>query len=177
MTSTNDDILILTEKDLCFYDAKTCCGTTLKGKSCKNKVYQNYDYCKTHYEKFRLEKPDECPVCMESLNDVKVPLSCSHWVHRKCILNWGKSNCPVCRAEIKLTANERKKMYKKSIKHNDNDIVLPQQLIEFMEALIYSFPEAIRDEFTFNVDVQDNSITLINEYDDTDTLFNSLDVD
>ena len=178
MISENDDVLILTDKDLCPLEQKICCGTTLKGKYCKNKVFENYDYCKIHYAKFRLEKPDECPVCMENLEHVHIPLSCSHWVHRDCIIKWGKDKCPVCRAEIKLTSTERKKLRKKIHKQIDDDddddheIILPPQLLEFLDAIIRSFPEAIQDGFMLNVDIDDNSITLLNGNED-DIMFSS----
>ena len=77
----NNDPLILTEKDFCFYNKNNCCnGITQKNKQCKNKIYNpsNKDgkYCKIHHKKFRLEKPNECPVCFETLDNVKIPLSC-----------------------------------------------------------------------------------------------------
>lgn len=189
MTSEDiDDILILTDKDLCFHNKRTyCCGTTVKGKPCKNqvykildsekKIYTNSQYCKRHHEKFRLEKPEECPICMEELTNVHVPLSCSHWVHRQCIVKWGKDKCPICRTEIKLTSSEKRQI-RKLHKHkrsdgNDNishdydsedyDIVLPPQLLELLNSILMSVPENLRDGFMLNLDIQDNSIMLLND--------------
>ncbi len=123
-----DDILILTSADLIDYKKSEhlknkkdfCNGTTLKHKKCKNKIYKDFKYCKLHYKKFKLEKPDECPVCMEQLNNKEIPLSCAHWVHRKCILNWGKSCCPVCRQNITLTKREKLYIEKKNQKNQNN---------------------------------------------------------
>ena len=93
-------------------DLPTCNGITQRGKKCKNKQCTGSLYCKRHVCKFRLEKPEECPVCMESLQDVVVPLSCSHWVHPKCIVNWGKETCPLCRQHIFLPLHQRNQMRK-----------------------------------------------------------------
>lgn len=147
MSGENEDVLYITERDLCPHNQKKCHGVTIKGKSCRNKVYKEYDYCKTHYEKFRLEKPEDCPICMESLENVKIPLSCSHWVHRDCIIKWGKNKCPICTANIKLTKSEIKKM-RRINKENDNEenenIILPNVLYyrieDFLEMLLFYRP-------------------------------------
>ena len=55
---------------------------------------------------FVCEKPSECPVCYESLNEDKA-LSCGHWVHKSCIIKSKKDNCPMCRQKVKLTRRER----------------------------------------------------------------------
>ena len=59
----------------------------------------NGEYCKQHVDRFRLEKPDECPVCYEKF-DENMPLSCGHWVHRICMKNGKKSQCPICRQPL-----------------------------------------------------------------------------
>lgn len=58
---------------------------------------------------FVCEKPSECPVCYESLNEDKA-LSCGHWVHKSCIIKSKKDNCPMCRQKVKLTRREREDM-------------------------------------------------------------------
>jgi len=168
---SHEDVLLITPQDMIrpLKKCKKCIGTTLKGKKCKNKIYRDFDYCKRHYNKFRLEKPTECPVCMESLDDVKIPLSCSHWVHRECIIKWGKDKCPVCRADIKLTIKERQKIHMNN--HRDNntdntDIVLPQQLIDFLDSFVTSFSDELPDGFILNVNIRDNEITLMNDEED-----------
>lgn len=52
------------------------------------------------------EKPSECPVCYEILRTSK-PLSCGHWVHKKCIVKSLKNECPICRKEVELTDLEK----------------------------------------------------------------------
>ena len=58
---------------------------------------------------FVCEKPSECPVCYEPLNEVKA-LSCGHWVHKSCIIKSKKDNCPMCRQKVKLTRREKEDM-------------------------------------------------------------------
>lgn len=63
----------------------------------------------TSRSSFTCEKPSECPVCYEALEDHK-PLSCGHWVHKSCIIKSKKDICPMCRAKVKLTRREREEM-------------------------------------------------------------------
>ena len=65
--------------------------------------------CKTNSSAFTCEKPNECPVCYEALEDLK-PLSCGHWVHKSCIIKSKKDKCPMCREKVKLTRREREDM-------------------------------------------------------------------
>ncbi len=118
----NNDILILNQEDLLSFsieekEKKCCHALTMKNKSCKKIEYEGSGYCKMHHKKFRLEKPEECPVCMDNLKNVIQPLSCGHWVHRKCIVEWGKAICPVCRTDIKVTPTEMNKIKKKAHQH------------------------------------------------------------
>jgi hypothetical protein len=64
-------------------------------------------YCNWHLQNIPFRKPDDCPICMENMKAVPMPLECGHWVHRKCLLGWSDI-CPICRAPVKLTSEERK---------------------------------------------------------------------
>lgn len=55
---------------------------------------------------FKCDKPEECPICYESLNTEK-PLSCGHWMHKCCVIKSKKDECPICREKIELTVEER----------------------------------------------------------------------
>lgn len=152
----NDDVLIITEKDL-FFPNNGCLGTTLKGKKCKNKTFEKHNYCKIHYEKFRLEKPSECPICFESLEQVKVPLDCGHWVHRSCLLKW-RSICPVCRTDVKLTSKERKKIKKNEQPQEiTSEIVVPENVLEYFYSILRSGTESIYETFLVGV-VSENGV-------------------
>lgn len=167
--------IILSEKDLFDYrlkDNKICQGYTVKGTRCKKKVSgHNHSYCNIHKQKYKFEKPDECPVCMESLNDVKSPISCSHWIHRKCILNWGKPNCPVCRTEIKLSTSEKRKLRLKnrnSDNSNDNtilqfngenrQIVLPTRIVNIINSIVAAFPTLVQEGIEIQLNIDDERI-------------------
>ncbi len=41
------------------------------------------------------DRPDECPICFNSLADCEFPMDCGHWCHRNCIEKWC-NKCPVC---------------------------------------------------------------------------------
>lgn len=97
---------IMIPKELFITPVHYCQASNRSGTRCAHIVCPITSYCPLHAKLFRLSKPDECPICTESLNDVFRPLSCGHWVHRKCILKW-KDQCPVCRAKVQLTAKER----------------------------------------------------------------------
>lgn len=44
------------------------------------------------------EKPEDCPICYESLKDQKTSTICQHWFHDKCLLN--QVRCPLCRCDL-----------------------------------------------------------------------------
>jgi len=52
------------------------------------------------------DKPGECPICWESLDEIDQPLSCGHYMHRSCLLNAGKTRCGICRQEVYLSDDE-----------------------------------------------------------------------
>lgn len=52
------------------------------------------------------EKPEYCPVCIEKFENKIKPLSCGHFIHKNCVIRSGKTNCPLCKKEVKLTIEE-----------------------------------------------------------------------
>jgi gas vesicle protein len=79
----------------------------LKAKLLRNKkmeltkkVKETTKKVKDSIKKWKFDKPEECPVCFESLSNQKIPLECDHWVHSKCIKKSGKAQCPICRKEL-----------------------------------------------------------------------------
>ena len=87
---------------------------------------------------FVCEKPSECPVCYEPLNEDKA-LSCGHWVHKSCIIKSKKDNCPMCRQKVKLTRREREDMINIIV---EETIPPPSSQIE-EEELPYTMPNEI----------------------------------
>jgi len=45
------------------------------------------------------EKEEECPVCMESMDNVTEALSCGHWSHIECLRAWkpDRLTCSICK--------------------------------------------------------------------------------
>ena len=84
--------------------------------SCKNVGKGTYTFCNKHSNIYKFEKPDECPICMETLEEEKYPLrgevegKCGHWVHHSCVISSGKQECPICREKIKLKKEEQKQL-------------------------------------------------------------------
>jgi hypothetical protein len=56
---------------------------------------------------FQAEKPQDCPVCFESLDNENKTLSCGHWVHTECVIKSKKDCCPLCRQTVKLSLEEQ----------------------------------------------------------------------
>ena len=159
MSPSNDSNILSPKKQ----HRSFCKGITLKGKPCKNKKFKNKNHCVHHHNKFRLEKPDECSICFEPIDNLKLPLSCGHWIHKKCILKWGKPICPVCRLPITLTSYEKQKLNQQEEEENEY-ISLPQQVIDLiLSSYLYSMPPDIHEDIILGLINGDESILLIRE--------------
>lgn len=62
-------------------------------------------------KRFIQEKPDECPICYEFLENVDENLlECGHWFHYQCIINSKNKyenlnnlyRCPLCRKQVEI---------------------------------------------------------------------------
>ena len=91
---------------------------------CKNIGNYTHTFCRKHSAVYKLEKPEECPICMDSLDNEKYPLRasddknvCGHWVHHSCVISSGKQECPMCREKIKLNREEQKQLNNIKNKH------------------------------------------------------------
>ena len=56
---------------------------------------------------------EECGICLQKMN-IGTLLSCGHYFHRECLINWihqpnVSKNCPVCRTAIKFDQNKKDK--------------------------------------------------------------------
>ena len=81
--------------------------STCEFVGCSNTINEGFA-CQDHISIYnKMEKPEDCPICMESMKDVRVPLSCGHWVHRGCQIQF-KDTCCVCRQTIVLTQAEQR---------------------------------------------------------------------
>jgi hypothetical protein len=80
-----------------------CRGLTIQAENlvkCQNK--SDKQHCPDHEHRYRFEKPDDCPVCMDIISSkTETPLECGHWVHKKCLVPTNIHICPVCRQGMK----------------------------------------------------------------------------
>jgi hypothetical protein len=80
-----------------------CCGLTINNdglEKCEN--VSDKKYCCDHSHRYRLEKPDDCPICMESISDeTEIPLECGHLIHKECLIPTNIHICPMCRQNMK----------------------------------------------------------------------------
>ena len=68
-------------------------------KTCN--MFSSEKYCCEHKYRYRLDKPDDCPICMEHISEeTETPLECGHWFHKSCLIETNKK-CPLCREQLK----------------------------------------------------------------------------
>jgi hypothetical protein len=87
-------------KYTCGYYCSTPCNNTTKTNITNNKPRPNKVY--------RFEKPDDCPICLEKLDDIEEPLSCGHWFHPICISKCLTTECPLCRKKLYIELIQEK---------------------------------------------------------------------
>jgi hypothetical protein len=104
-----------------------CQGTTKKGHQCLVRITTNNNYCSRHAKLFKFPKPEECPVCLDPGESMPQPLSCGHWVCRKCITKW-KAECPICRVPIQVTKRERQQIESMPTERNESDDLTAQAI-------------------------------------------------
>lgn len=136
-------------------DVQKTCAHYIKQRKrcCKLSVFPNYNFCARHIHNQKplqiIDKPDECPVCMEYLKHDEQSLTCGHWVHRDCIIKSGKGQCPVCRFELYLNMKERRECTNYRQQYNNNSSNRGSSgyttaLGAQTDAILYSYPIAIQ---------------------------------
>lgn len=70
--------------------------------------------CPLHQKQYALEKPEECPVCLEEFKKEEEPWPCGHYVHRTCITQSLKAECPMCRTKLRLRPEEEREITARS---------------------------------------------------------------
>ncbi len=83
-----------------------CLGLTNKNSQCKLKKKKCSNYCFVHEERYKLDKPSDCSICYEALDNNDKPTKCGHWYHKKCVDKWleTNTNCPICRTELRTAS-------------------------------------------------------------------------
>ena len=80
-----------------------CRGYTIEeGNLVRCENVSDKKHCFEHEHRYRFDKPDECPVCMDTISEIhETPLECGHWIHRECLIPTNLHICPVCRQQMK----------------------------------------------------------------------------
>lgn len=133
-----------------------CKAITKKGNGCRKKASSEKLYCKQHEHLFKYEKPEECPICIESSQSINQPLSCGHWICRNCVLKWG-DKCPICRSPITITKKERKIMDKYKLEQKDDreDLTI-QAITSLLRQEMASNSEEELEHFTLEPHIFNN---------------------
>ena len=173
------DELLLPKKNLSQH--LYCNATTLKGNKCKNKV-KNLSYCKRHSKQFSLEKPIDCPICMEKLLESDLPIKCGHWIHKECLLQWKENICPLCRTPITFTKKEMDIKYNIHNKETlvENESPISDQILELILSLTRGVPSDIQEIFLIellNIDIENDSVFFGIHEDYNEDEYNNLDID
>jgi len=133
--------------------SRRCISMNRFHERCLNMTKCDSGFCNSHKIKI-FEKPEECPICMESLENERVPLSCGHWVHMECLGNLDKYDCPLCRKNIKSCLP---KDILAKIKINKNKNLEEEELSQIN--LIRTFMREYIDEYILN----GNELSVSNE--------------
>lgn len=87
----------------CEINLLKCNGLSINGNvliKCEN--ISDKEYCPDHSHRYRLDKTDDCPICMDTISkETETPLTCGHWVHKECLIPTNKHACPLCRQDMK----------------------------------------------------------------------------
>lgn len=123
-------------------------------RCCKMNIFPNYSYCTKHIHEQQpmqiIEKPDDCPVCMDPFNSDDMALACGHWVHKSCIIKSGKGQCPICRFELYLSTKEKREclLYKQRYSSSTSFGSVSSRSTALgaqIDAILYSYPIEIQD--------------------------------
>ncbi len=89
------------------------------------------------------EKPDECPICCSEFTEGVPLFPCCHWICKKCVIQSGKEDCPVCRQPVILAKVEEKQLLRVK-KQLDKDKM--QQQMEEDRRLAQEIQQRMREE-------------------------------
>jgi hypothetical protein len=90
-------------------------------------------FCNDHFDPLFT---DECPICLEIFTIVDKPLSCGHWVHKRCLFKSGKCECPVCRVNVHINAEENN--YFKKVKYDEQPGLSPSRNNNYLMSALLS---------------------------------------
>lgn len=123
-------------------------------RCCKLNIFPRYKYCTRHISEQQplqiVDKPEECPVCIETFDEDDSPLTCGHWVHKECIIKSGKGQCPVCRFDLYLSTKEKQEcaVYRQRYSNNNfssRSSTSPSALGAQIDAILMAYPREIQN--------------------------------
>ena len=103
---------------------------------------------------FQSERPDDCSICHQNLNELDSKTSCGHYFHhRTCLIKWliisRTTRCPICRSELELSTEELTEIM--------NDHFLQHEPM-------YNRNDMENDEPRYNNNIFDNIINYIHTF-------------
>ena len=101
-------------------------------------------YCEEHENKYRYEKPDDCPICMDTISEqTEIPLSCGHWIHKECLFPTNLHICPVCRQNMKQEEVD----YVFGNKHQERNLYARNYYIPFDQGGNFNAPVIVQRNY------------------------------
>lgn len=95
-------------------------------------IKTNDKYCVLHRNKYKYDVPDECTICLDTIDTSKsIPLSCGHWFHKDCLKPTNVHKCPLCRGCMDKSDIE----YIFGIKHRSSNNFTNSDIAEYNEFL------------------------------------------
>lgn len=98
-------------------------------------------------QQFQEEKPQDCPVCFESLANENKTLSCGHWVHKECVIKSKKDCCPLCRQTVELSIEEQYRI--QELQHKEKNDASRETLNTEYNTVISRYIQSYIDENEF----------------------------
>ena len=154
-----------------------CKGLIISGNrliKCEN--VSDKKYCIKHEHRYRLEKPDDCPICMDEISESsETPLECGHWIHKNCLIPTNLHICPVCRQDMKLheveyifgSNHQQHNRYSQNFVPSIIQDIIQIENINLSDINIsdYNNQEHFMNDFNLNYD-DDNGIQYYNDFED-----------
>ena len=141
-----------------------CKGLKINGNvllKCENNILNKY--CSEHEHKYRLEKPDDCCICMDNISsETEIPLECGHWIHKQCLIPTNTHICPMCRQQMKQYEIEYIfGKYNHHLVNNSNNIPVDIQFENFISNNFQNYLNQISEDIG-----QDIGYQIINDFDE-----------
>lgn len=118
-------------------DPFRCHAWAEKGNRCVRRPTAGKKYCHKHEYQYRLERPDECPVCTECLSEQEMPLSCGHWICEACVKKLSYAVCPMCRSNLQIPADVQDMITQNRRRRRNEDINEEHRYLQQLNAQVY----------------------------------------